>query len=372
MSQFGLMNALEEMFSVPRAVPVSRAALGLFAVLKGWRGKQEICRVALPAAICHEVVVAVIAAGCDPIFCDVSPSDGLVVDSEWRRARELGATVAIVVHLYGNPASLQAVRELFPNPKCLVVDDAAQALGSRNAEGLCGGGGDVGLLSFGATKHIAVGNAALLFRDERLAASVEALLKTIEPAPAGVRAELASSFRTQLEQARARLRMEGNAAAGAFSGLLNGLEPLLRVPALPDADDRVLRAIEAYPTEIQARVAKSNAWSASLTGCGLAEVGMKAGCVPWRFVCRWPGADWSSQAGLSESLRSSGMHVSNWYLPAHWMLGYAPGLLTGVEQLAREVLEFWVDASVSSDSIVRDARIVRREMARLDGRGTGG
>jgi dTDP-4-amino-4,6-dideoxygalactose transaminase len=81
------------------------------------------------------------------VFCDVAITDGLVSSSEWARARALGANVALVVHLYGNPARVDEVRSIFPSPECLVVDDAAQALGSFSVAGLAGALGDAGLLS---------------------------------------------------------------------------------------------------------------------------------------------------------------------------------------------------------------------------------
>ena len=59
------------------------------------------------------------------------------------------------------------------------------------------------------------------------------------------------------------------------------------------------------------------------------------------------------------------MHVSNWYLPAHWFLGRGAGSLPGVEKLAREVFQFWLDEDTSSDSIARGIALVRREVERL-------
>jgi hypothetical protein len=57
--------------------------------------------------------------------------------------------------------------------------------------------------------------------------------------------------------------------------------------------------------------------------------------------------------------------VSNWYLPAHWYLGEPAGALPGVERLAREVFQFWVNEDVASESICRDAALVRRELQTL-------
>jgi hypothetical protein len=355
-----LSRVLERRFKVERALPASRAALGLSVLLECWRERRRVCRVALPAAICHEVVVSVVSAGCEPIFCDVDPLDGLVRECEWSRARSLGADVAIVVHLYGNPASVGAVRKIFPAPNCLLIDDAAQALGSSFEACMSGTGGDVGLLSFGATKHISAGNAALLFRSVELAEEVGARLSKKTPQPESIRGPLAAAFRARLEIARARLRASGETSADAFSGLLEGLGPVLAVPFSSQAGAATVRALAGYAEAAQLRVAKREMWSSGLAGTGLQPVGMGKGCVPWRYTCRLPGLSWSQQHRTAETLRAAGMHVSNWYLPAHWFLGQSARSLPGVETLAREVFQFWLDEDATPEVIEHWSAMVRR------------
>src|SRR5438128_320160 len=87
-----------------RDFAAARASLGLIAVLRSWASAGSSNRVALPASVCHDVVAAVQGAGCEPFFCDIDLSDGNVPEEEWARARVAGASVALVVHLYGNPA----------------------------------------------------------------------------------------------------------------------------------------------------------------------------------------------------------------------------------------------------------------------------
>ena len=87
-----------ERFAVPYALVASRAALGLMLTLRCWRASRPTCRVALPAVVCADVVMAIVSAGCEPWFCDVDVRDGLVSEAEWLRARAAGAEVAIVVH----------------------------------------------------------------------------------------------------------------------------------------------------------------------------------------------------------------------------------------------------------------------------------
>ena len=205
----------------------------------------------LSGAVCHDVVVAVLAAGCEPVFCDVDVSDGLVTEAEWIRARSLGADVAIVVHLYGNPAPTKRVRDIFPPEECLVIDDAAQALGSQSSDGAAGTQGDVGLLSFGYSKHISLGTAALLFRDPGFGAIVRAFLQQIAPEPGDVRDQARAVFRSQLDAARVRLREEGDSAAVAFSGLLTGLQPTLHEPLARDVEKSILMALVSCPPRLK-------------------------------------------------------------------------------------------------------------------------
>src|SRR5260221_8448549 len=125
-----LYRRLERDFAVARAIPAARASVGLIAVLRCWTSGRGRTRVALPAIVGHDVVAAVQGAGCEPFFCDIDLSDGNVPEQEWARARSAGASVAVVVHLYGNPADISVVRRHFCSPHCLLIDDAAQALGS--------------------------------------------------------------------------------------------------------------------------------------------------------------------------------------------------------------------------------------------------
>jgi len=94
-------------------------------------------------------------------------------------------------------------------------------------------------------------------------------------------------------------------------------------------------------------------------------VGMGPGCVPWRYVCRLPGIDWSLQTVIAEKIRKQGIHVSTWYLPANWFVGQTVGTLPGVERLSREVFQFWLDGDATQESIAVGAQVIRRELTQL-------
>jgi DegT/DnrJ/EryC1/StrS aminotransferase family len=353
-----LYRRLEADFDVQRALPVARGALGLMAVLRCWRPDSQRTRVALSANICHDVVAAVLGAECEPVFCDVDPSDGNVPAQEWQRARTDGASVALVTHLYGNPADVSLVKQYFSAPTCLVIDDAAQALGSRNSAGPVGGQGDVGLLSFGASKHIATGGAALLFKDSAFANIVASTLSAIDVVPESERLMTHARFRRRLDAARERLRREGDSAASGLDGLLVGYLPVLQNGLAVESLARTDIALATYPEARARRMTKAAKWGGGLKSSGLFPVGMGGDGVPWRYTCRLPGIDWRSQHALGQKMRALGLDVSHWYLPAHWMCGYSAGTLPGVERLAQEVFQFWVDDSISIETIKLRAQAV--------------
>lgn len=354
-----LYRYLEATYGVDAALPAPRAALGLMATLRMWRKRGHAPAVALCANVCHDVVAALLGAEFRPIFLDIDPATGLVPPAEWSRGREAGASVALVVHLYGNPADVGAARAAFPPDQTLVIDDAAQALGTRVGDQLAGGQGDVGLLSFGPTKHVEGGGGALLFHSPELAMDVTAELATIGAVDAVRRDELVRKFRRGLETARAELRQKGAAAAWSrFSGLLEGYTPALAAAFPMSSSDIVLASLENYEPVRESRIVKAQTWSDELTKAGLQGIGMPARSVPWRYAARLPGIDWRVQHELAEAMRRRGVKVSHWYLPGHWMCGIPAGSLPGVEQLSGEIFQFWVDGATSFETVKEHASIV--------------
>jgi dTDP-4-amino-4,6-dideoxygalactose transaminase len=303
-------------------------------------------------------VAAVLGAGFEPIFVDIDPDSGIVIGSEWERARIAGASVALVVHLYGNPVEMWLVRAHFPVGQCLVVDDAAQAFGASNSEGIVGRQGDVGLLSFGQTKHIDAGGAMLLFADSAFADGVAECLHCIPPVPDSARQMHIERFRKGLDAARAQLRVDGANGALAFHGLLDGHFASLQMGAPSNDDEALIVALDGYAYHRQERKVKSEAWSVGLMGLGFQPVGMGHGSVPWRYTCRLPGIDWETQNYLGNTMRSNGIDVSHWYLPTHWMCGHAVGSLPGTERLAQEIFQFWLDKKTSIETIKRSSELI--------------
>jgi dTDP-4-amino-4,6-dideoxygalactose transaminase len=114
--------------------------------------------------------------GAQPVFIDseketwnMSPEhlENAVVDliSKGRKPKAI-----IPVHLYGVPAKMQEIMSIALKYDIPVIEDAAEALGSKIEEKACGTFGDLGILSFNGNKIITTsgGGALISENDEQI------------------------------------------------------------------------------------------------------------------------------------------------------------------------------------------------------------
>jgi perosamine synthetase len=85
----------------------------------------------------------------------------------------LGRIKAIVpVHLLGMPCAIEELREIAAHFNLALVEDAAEALGTRTASGLHAGlGGRSGILSFNCNKIVTTGGGGALITDSEIVAN---------------------------------------------------------------------------------------------------------------------------------------------------------------------------------------------------------
>ena len=135
--------------------------------------------VALPAYACYDLATALVGAGGRCVFYDLDPATLAPAPESLAQAVEAGAGVVVIVHLYGFPVDIAALR--LP-PRVLVVDDAAQGLGATLRGRYLGAGGALGVLSFGRGKGMTAGSGgALLAPGEPGVSLLKAVQGTVQP-----------------------------------------------------------------------------------------------------------------------------------------------------------------------------------------------
>ncbi len=106
--------------------------------------------VVVPSFTFYATAEAVPPTGARPVFCDVDP-DTYCMSAETVAAALTPATKAVVaVHLFGNLAPVAQIEAL----GVPVLEDAAQAAGSRRAEGRAGALGSAATWSFFPSKNL--------------------------------------------------------------------------------------------------------------------------------------------------------------------------------------------------------------------------
>nr|BAL55160.1 glutamine--scyllo-inositol transaminase [uncultured Acetothermia bacterium]BAL60199.1 glutamine--scyllo-inositol transaminase [Candidatus Acetothermum autotrophicum] len=122
-------------------------------------------------------VEAIVHAGCKPVLVDVLP-DTYNMDPSKLEEKITSKTKAIIpVHLYGQPADLDAIMETARRYNLFVIEDAAQAHGARYKGRSIGSWGDAACFSFYPSKNLgAYGDGgAVVTNDETLALKIRQL-----------------------------------------------------------------------------------------------------------------------------------------------------------------------------------------------------
>jgi len=123
--------------------------------------------VAVPALTAPPTAVAVLRAGCRPLFVDVDPVTLLMPPSAVAQAAAQGARAVIPVHLYGNVCDMPAIRAEADRLGLAVVEDCAQSTGSEAMGRHCGLWGHAAAFSFYPTKNLgAYGDGGAVVTDD--------------------------------------------------------------------------------------------------------------------------------------------------------------------------------------------------------------
>jgi dTDP-4-amino-4,6-dideoxygalactose transaminase/glycosyltransferase involved in cell wall biosynthesis len=137
-------------------------------------GVRPGSKVAVPALTAPPTAVAVLRAGCTPLFVDVDVHSLTIDPDGLEQAMSLGATAVVPVHLYGNPCAMNEIMAASRHLGLTVVEDCAQSTGSTYNGMACGLFGVASAFSFYPTKNLGCygDGGAILTDDPELAAQL--------------------------------------------------------------------------------------------------------------------------------------------------------------------------------------------------------
>ena len=252
-------------------------------------------------------VAAIVYAGATPVFVDVDPVT-YTIDPERIKAAITSKTRAILpVHLYGQAADMNAIREIADRYGLIVIEDAAQAHGAEYYGQRAGSMGALGCFSFYPGKNLgAYGEGGMV--------------TTNNP-----------------EFARTLRMLRDWGAEKKYHHTLKGFN--YRMEGIQGAILRIkLRYLEAWT---EARRANASAYMNSLENCGLT---LPVEAPGNHHVYHVYAVLTQQRQELMETLNSRGIQTGIHYpipvhlLPAYSDLGYKRGDFPVSERLASQEL----------------------------------
>lgn len=100
-----------------------------------------------------------------PVFADIDPKTWCLSAPSFEQCITPRTKAVIPVDLYGNMPEMDAIRDVSERHGIVVIEDAAEAIGSEYKKGKAGSFGNVGVFSFHGSKTLTTGEGGMLITD---------------------------------------------------------------------------------------------------------------------------------------------------------------------------------------------------------------
>lgn len=111
-------------------------------------------------------VAPVVHLGATPVFVDICPDTWCLDPVQVEKAITPRTKAIIAVHLYGNLCDMEALEAIASRYNLLLIEDAAEAIGSHWNGRFAGTRGTFGIFSFHGTKTVTTGEGGMLVSDD--------------------------------------------------------------------------------------------------------------------------------------------------------------------------------------------------------------
>lgn len=140
------------------ALASGTAALTLALKLLGLKKNDEVI---IPTYVCDSVLHSVLSIKATPILCDVNINGVITFENVCKKITQKTKAI-IAVHIFGHTCDVEALQSF----KIPVISDLCQSFGfEKNCNGTILG--DVGILSFHATKCLTTGEGGMLVTNNK-------------------------------------------------------------------------------------------------------------------------------------------------------------------------------------------------------------
>ena len=142
-------------------IAVSNGTAALEVAIKSLNLKKN-SEVLIPSFSIISTANAVIKNNLKPILVDCD-LDTWNMDVEQTLKKITKKTKAIIItHIYGLPVNMNKILNVAKKNKIIIIEDAAEVIGLKYKNKICGSFGDLSIFSFYANKHITTGEGGMI------------------------------------------------------------------------------------------------------------------------------------------------------------------------------------------------------------------
>lgn len=286
---------------------ISRAATGIFLILKTQIKDRKNKFVLVPANICYAAVLPIIYCGLNVRFCDVDPITGNATLNSFSKSYNDDVVAAIIPHMYGNPvADLNSIASFCKKNNVLLIEDCASAMGAVSSNYELGSQGDFTVYSMGYSKTVDLGYGGIIATTKDLSAIITEEREL--PFYTGTSPELSTFSKLY------RILRNNNYTSGFESAIYSVFPKAVKNELLCRIDynqrEYLINGLKTLHAIIEKRKSDLLIYQNQLGRFKECFYPFSKGSVPWRF-CMLLSKELKSKA-ISECLKN-GLPVSDWY-----------------------------------------------------------
>tara|TARA_B100000287_G_scaffold182831_2_gene172952 strand:+ start:905 stop:2023 length:1119 start_codon:yes stop_codon:yes gene_type:complete len=171
---------IKEFLSINEVISVGNGTdalvIGIESVSHNLKKKGN--KIIVPAFSFFATSEAVVKAGFEPVFVDVFKESGNIDVNQIEERIDDNVIGILPVHLFGKSAEMDKILDLKKKYELFIVEDVAQAFGSKYMDQNLGTIGDVGCFSFFPSKNLgAFGDGGMIITNNKESAKISRMLR---------------------------------------------------------------------------------------------------------------------------------------------------------------------------------------------------
>ena len=121
---------------------------------------------------------SILFTGARPVFADIDPKTFNINPQKIEELINKKTKAVLPVHLYGQPADMNPIKQIADDHNLFIIEDAAQAHGAQYHNQMVGSLGDMACFSFYPTKNMTTGEGGMITTDNSELADTARMLRS--------------------------------------------------------------------------------------------------------------------------------------------------------------------------------------------------